>query len=82
MEARVSDEDDDLTWEQRVYFAGQALRNEELMAQIAPHLEATAAYARMIDAHGLATAALLLKESLLVYCTEMGKFADSLTKPD
>lgn len=73
-------DDDDLSPADRVYFAGLAERNKELLDHLTPYFEATADFAKEAGATGLATAALLLKESLIVYCQEIVKFADKVTQ--
>jgi hypothetical protein len=62
-----------MTPEERIMIAAATMQVERLVATM-PMIEALGRAAASVDALGLATAAFLLKESMLVYANEMRKF--------
>ena len=67
-----------MTPEERYAIAASMARIEQGLAATIPAILAVADCAKKVDAYGLATAALLLKESFEVYASEMRRYAASL----
>ena len=74
----IDDDDDDLTDQQKVEASESVIRLEFAMAAMVAPIDEAAECARKLGANGLALSALLLKESLLVYCAELRRYSRSM----
>ncbi len=67
-----------MTPEDRYLIAASMARIELAVSATLPVIDEVAKCAKLVDAYGLAVAAMLLRESLQVYASEMRRFAASI----